>query len=126
MVIIMEIEELVPVLSALTQAEDPWKDVDNFADYSKEAYTAVSRMLNVIFAVDNDTDGLDTVFALANETGFSSNIGVFATAVHAAIQSIYPNGLIVSVDTMNRYGSIAITLRDTAHASHRDIIVKHR
>lgn len=119
MIILLETEELIPLLQAIDAQERDSRDIPR-GDFDKETYRIASRVINVAMGYDNDVEGLDDAFGIANDSGFDRYIPTLWECLNRLMAAMFPNGAIISVEVMNRHGTIAININPRVKTDGRN------
>lgn len=119
MIVLIEIEELIPLLMAVAAEETDSQDIPDLLDLLPATYLVVNQLLENNLGLDNHPDIADGAQYAMEISGFSSALPRISEAIQALIKAIYPNGVVVSAEIMNRYGTIALTINPRGKPNDR-------
>lgn len=128
MIVLLEIEELVPLLIAVAAEESHRDDIPNIHDLPPGTYMIVNQLLENSFGIDQHPDIPDGAHYAMESSGFSSEIPRVSEAILKLMETLYPNGVMISIEVMNHHGTVALTInpRGNPHARYHSLFRQYR
>lgn len=128
MIVLLEIEELVPLLLAVAAEEACQDDTPNIHELPRGTYLIVNQLLENTLGIDQHPDIPDAAQYAMESSGFSLEIPRVCDAIYHVMKTIFPNGVVISIEVMNHHGTVALTInpRGNPHARYHSLFRQYR
>lgn len=128
MKVLLEIEELVPLIEAIAQENQLDRDAPLVNMGSKAVFKEVSLLVDCCFGLDNDPDVSESYYFHMEACGFSKESIRIKDAIDRLIRAMYPAGVLVSIEVLDKFGTVIIHFNPGTlqHARHHPQLRQYR
>lgn len=128
MILLLEIEELVPLIEAIAKENHRDTLVPPSPFQEGTVYEEVSLLLESHFGLDNHPDIPESHYLHLEMTGFSIEGIRIKDAIDRLIRTMYPSGVLMSIEVLNSFGTVLIHFNPGTlkHARHHPQFRQYR